>query len=141
MIGSFVPEKPLFVQLTKSTSKQSVLPEACSSFFFLFQNFYQTEHLLLKVTYHPFWKCAFHSSSDATDQARDWHEIPVHHVTPNLMTVVLPPGRHHVTCQYKNPIYQKVGFVLFFMIFIALLMKELANLVQSTCYKSLFIVV
>lgn len=88
------------------------------------QNFYKTEHLLLKVTYHPYWKCVFQSLADATDSTRDWLEVPVHHVTPNLMSVVLPPGKHHVICQYKNPIYQKVGFILFLVIYITLVLKE-----------------
>lgn len=48
----------------------------------------------------------------------------MHHVTPNLMSVVLPPGKHHVICQYKNPIYQKVGFILFLVIYITLVLKE-----------------
>ena len=82
------------------------------------------------MTYHPYWKCAFHSLADTADQSPDWHEIPVHHVTPNLMSVVLPPGRHHVTCQYKNPIYQKVSFVLCVVIFITLLINELTKLIQ-----------
>ncbi|PFX18222.1 hypothetical protein AWC38_SpisGene17414 [Stylophora pistillata] len=89
------------------------------------KNFYETEHLLLKVTYHPYWKCAFHSSAETIDGARDWHEVLVHHVTPSLMSIVLPPGKHHVICQYKNPICQKVGFVLFLVSFIALMVREI----------------
>lgn len=84
------------------------------------------------MTYHPFWTCAFHSSADEDEQARDWHDIPVHHVTPNLMSIVLPPGKHHVTCRYKNLIYQKVGFALFAVILIVLLVKELTALLQRT---------
>lgn len=83
------------------------------------------------MTYHPYWKC-FQSSADVTERAQDWQEIPVHHVTPNLMSVLLPPGKHHVTCQYKNPIYQKVGFVMFIVIVIALLVRELTTLFQRT---------
>ncbi|PFX30984.1 hypothetical protein AWC38_SpisGene4191 [Stylophora pistillata] len=96
------------------------------------KNFYKTEHLLLKVTYHPYWKCAFYSSVEATDGARDWREVLVHHVTPNLMSIVLPPGKHHVFCQYKNPIYQKVGFVLFYMIFTALMVKEFFRVIVNS---------
>lgn len=113
---------PLYSESTKLTLTCSTL------FFSLLQNFYQTEQLLLKVTYHPYWKCAIHPSAETTEQARDWHEISVHHVTPNLMSLVLPPGRHHVTCRYKNPVYQKVGFALFIVVFIALMVKESTTL-------------
>ncbi|XP_068686383.1 uncharacterized protein [Montipora foliosa] len=93
------------------------------------EDFYSTEHLILKVTYHPYWTCAFRPFVDANDKTRgideDWHVIPVHHVTPNLMSVVLPPGRHHVTCKYKNPFYQKLLFVLFIFVIFALTITEL----------------
>ena len=86
---------------------KTALTHVSSSFlsFCFFSDF--PEHLLLKVTYHPYWKCAVHYSAEVIDGAPDWHEDLLHHVTPSLMSIVLRPGNHHVICQYKNPFIRR----------------------------------
>ncbi|RMX48607.1 hypothetical protein pdam_00008032, partial [Pocillopora damicornis] len=71
------------------------------------KTFHKTEHLLLKVTYHPYWKCAVRYSAEVIDGAPDWHEDLLHHVTPSLLSIVLRPGNHHVIYQYKNPFIRR----------------------------------
>ena len=78
------------------------------------------------MTYHPYWKCAVRYSAEVIDGAPDWHEDLLHHVTPSLLSIVLRPGNHHVIYQYKyKSIYQKMSFVLFVVVFIALMVKEI----------------
>ena len=69
------------------------------------------EHVLLKVTYHPFWRCKyFKVDEDYTLQQfnssripRGSHSATINHVTPNLMSVTLPAGRYHVIFRYRIP--------------------------------------
>jgi hypothetical protein len=61
-----------------------------------------------------------------TDQEYEkWHEVEVNHVTPNLMSIILPPGRHEVICSYSNPWYQKIGFIIFIFTVTAICAKEI----------------
>jgi hypothetical protein len=57
------------------------------------------EHLLLKVSYHPGWGARVDGVQTEIDQ-----------VSPNLMAVRVPPGRHEVRFRYHNPAYQKLLF-------------------------------
>ncbi|XP_065056049.1 uncharacterized protein LOC135684418 isoform X2 [Rhopilema esculentum] len=75
------------------------------------QSLADMEHLLLKVTYHPFWKCFYYPVS--RDFTLDMFQTPklldgktytnINHVTPNLMSVSLPPGRYLVVFTYRFP--------------------------------------
>lgn len=92
------------------------------------------------MSYHPYWSCRYAKPSalrykendkpEGTDQeCEKWKEVQVHHVTPNLMSIVLPPGRHEVVCSYSNPLYQKLGFIIFLVAVIVIFIKEfLTNL-------------
>jgi len=59
------------------------------------------DYLLLKSSHHPYW----HASIDG-------RETDIVQVGPNLMAARMTPGRHEVIFRYRNPVYQKVGFVL-----------------------------
>ena len=100
--------------------------------FIISQDIFSAEHLLLKVTYHPYWSCRHKPVSgdtqlgvEGTDTSgEDWLDTDVYHVTPNLMSIVLPAGRYHVVFRYCNPLYQKIGFVLFLLILPTLILKQ-----------------
>ncbi|XP_048588523.1 uncharacterized protein LOC116617869 isoform X2 [Nematostella vectensis] len=100
---------------------------------------FTAEHLLLKVTYHPYWTCRY--SNTVTGSSLDvissqelqehafheydrWTEVPIHHVTPNLMSIVLPPGRHHVICSFHNPLYQKLAFLMSVLTILMIVIHE-----------------
>ena len=63
------------------------------------------------MTYHPFWKSYYFPVEDdfTLDQfspklyPKGKRYTKVHHVTPNLMAVSLPPGRYCVVFTYRFP--------------------------------------
>jgi hypothetical protein len=59
------------------------------------------ERLLLKSSYHPYWTAAV-----------DGQTVEVAHVAPNLMAVSVPAGRHEIRFRFRNPVYQKILFVV-----------------------------
>eukprot|EP00794_Sanderia_malayensis_P011056 gene11056-12223_t len=98
------------------------------------------EHLLLKVTYHPFWKCFYYPVGNdfaLSDFNRPYfHDgktyVEVRHVTPNLMSVTLPPGRYLVVFTYRFPGILK----LLVLICIACGFKTTAGLLQRNSHLS-----
>ena len=84
------------------------------------------EHILLKVTYHPFWRCKyFKVDEDYTLQhfnnnriPRGSHSATVNHVTPNLMSITLPAGRYHVIFRYRIPGVLKILALMSIILFI-----------------------
>ena len=70
------------------------------------------ERLLLKASFHPLWTAEIDGAPARIEQ-----------VAPNLMAVDVPAGRHSVRFRYRNPVYQKVLFlvsVLFVILWLAL---------------------
>ena len=84
------------------------------------------EHVLLKVTYHPFWRCKyFKVDEDYTLQQfnssripRGSHSATINHVTPNLMSVTLPAGRYHVIFRYRIPGVLKILALISIILFL-----------------------
>ena len=84
------------------------------------------EHVLLKVTYHPFWRCKyFKIDEDYTLQhfnsnriPRGSHSATINHVTPHLMSVTLPAGRYHVIFRYRIPGALKMLALISIILFI-----------------------
>jgi hypothetical protein len=58
------------------------------------------DSLLLKVNVAPYW----HATVDGDS-------VEIDHVTPNFMAIDVPEGSHRVRFEYRNPAYQKVGFI------------------------------
>jgi hypothetical protein len=63
------------------------------------------ERLLLKANYFPFWRATVDGESAGID-----------HVAPNFMAIDVPAGRHEVRFTYRNPWWQKLGFVATFLV-------------------------
>ena len=59
------------------------------------------EKLMLKVNYFPYWNATV-----------DGEPAAVEHIAPNFMAVSVPPGKHTVKFTYRNPWWQKAGFLL-----------------------------
>jgi hypothetical protein len=59
------------------------------------------EHLLVKASYHPYWHAYV-----------DDREVSIAHAVPNLMVIDVPPGHNEVVLRYRNPLYQKILFLL-----------------------------
>jgi hypothetical protein len=56
------------------------------------------EFVLLKVSYHPYWKVAV-----------DGVRADVVPLAPNLMGVAAGPGTHEIVFRYRNPLSQKIA--------------------------------
>jgi hypothetical protein len=56
------------------------------------------DRLLVKSSYHPYW----HADVDGL-------EVSAERVSPNLMVIDVPPGRHHVRFRFRNPWWQKAA--------------------------------
>uniref|UniRef100_A0A7M5V394 Uncharacterized protein n=1 Tax=Clytia hemisphaerica TaxID=252671 RepID=A0A7M5V394_9CNID len=78
------------------------------------------EHLVLKVSYHPFWRCVYfpvdehHSlfSRKPLVIPRYRKSVVVNHVTPNFISVSVPTGRYHVIFRYRFPGILKIMALL-----------------------------
>lgn len=85
------------------------------------------EHVLLKVAYHPFWRCTYFPIEDKHYTLYDYDPnrklenrkyATVHHVTPNMMAVTLPRGKYHVIFKYRFPGILKLMAVVLMMLLI-----------------------
>jgi len=105
------------------------------------QKFEFLEHLLLKVTYHPFWRCSYFTVEDTytLDNQINHISLPpgrtsatINHVTPNLISITLPPGRYHVVFRYRFPGILKILAVFCFIAF-------LQTLCNINIFKSIYL--
>lgn len=86
----------------------------------------QAESLLLKVSYHLFWRCFYFPVDenytlikyDKKNRPRRHSLVTVHHVTPNLMSVTLPAGKYHVIFSYRYPGILKLLSIICACVFI-----------------------
>ena len=110
----------------------------------LLLQFEHLEHLLLKVSYHPFWRCVCFpvgdiyslSDYDPNDLQTNRVSLPINHVTPNLMAVAVPTGRYHVIFRYRFPGILKILACVCLFVFVngmfrLNMVEALANLIGT----------
>lgn len=109
-----------------------VSPSAVKPFHSVFPS--DHERLLLKVTYHPYWECYYHTFTDPhkkltrrENSQLQWTPATVHHVTPNMMAIDLPVGHHEVIFKYRNPDYQKFSGVICLIVLFVLVIVQLSK--------------